>query len=163
MEKSLTQRGATVLMTRRTDTDLCDDTTRPANVTKKRQDMQCRVDMAVQGQADMVLSIHMNEYRVRSESGPQVFYRAGSGAGRLLAGTMQEALITALSPQKERAAMPGDYFILQLDTPSVLVECGFISNPAEEALLLSPAYQEKLGEAIADGAAEYFRLAQAEK
>ena len=37
--------------------------------------------------------------------------------------------------------MPGDYFILQLDTPSVLVECGFISNPAEEALLLSPAYQ----------------------
>jgi len=163
VEKSLTQRGATVLMTRRTDTDLCDDTTRPANVTKKRQDMQCRVDMAVQGQADMVLSIHMNEYRVRSESGPQVFYRAGSGAGRLLAGTMQEALITALSPQKERAAMPGDYFILQLDTPSVLVECGFISNPAEEALLLSPAYQEKLGEAIADGAAEYFRLAQAEK
>ena len=95
VEKSLTQRGATVLMTRRTDTDLCDDTTRPANVTKKRQDMQCRVDMAVQGQADMVLSIHMNEYRVRSESGPQVFYRAGSGAGRLLAGTMQEALITS--------------------------------------------------------------------
>ena len=46
VEKSLTQRGATVLMTRRTDTDLCDDTTRPANVTKKRQDMQCRVDMA---------------------------------------------------------------------------------------------------------------------
>ena len=38
-----------------------------------------------------------------------------------------------------------------------------VSNPAEEALLLSPAYQEKLGEAIADGAAEYFRLAQAEK
>ena len=59
--------------------------------------------------------------------------------------------------------MPGDYFILQLDTRSVLVECGFISNPTEEALLLSPAYQEKLGEAIADGAAEYFRLAQAEK
>ena len=51
VEKSLTRRGATVLMTRRTDTDLCDDTTRPANVTKKRQDMQCRVDMAVQGQA----------------------------------------------------------------------------------------------------------------
>ena len=61
VEKSLTQRGATVLMTRRTDTDLCDDTTRPANVTKKRQDMQCRVDMAVQGQADMVLSIQPNE------------------------------------------------------------------------------------------------------
>ena len=163
VEKSLTQRGATVLMTRRPDFVFCVVFFFFVLVTKKRQDMQCRVDMAVQGQADMVLSIHMNECRVRSESGPQVFYRAGSGAGRLLAGTMQEALITALSPQKERAAMPGDYFILQLDTPSVLVECGFISNPTEEALLLSPAYQEKLGEAIADGAAEYFRLAQAEK
>ena len=158
VEKSLTQRGATVLMTRRTDTDLCDDTTRPANVTKKRQDMQCRVDMAVQGQADMVLSIHMNEYRVRSESGPQVFYRAGSGAGRLLAGTMQEALITALSPQKERAAMPGDYFILQLDTPSVLVECGFLSNAAEEALLRQDAYCERVAAAIADGIADYYAL-----
>ena len=82
----------------------------------------------------------------------------GSDAGRLLAGTMQEALIAALSPKKERAAMPGDYFILQLDVPSVLVECGFISNGAEEALLLSESYQERLGEAIADGAAEYFRL-----
>ena len=163
VEKSLTQRGATVLMTRRTDTDLCDDATRPANVTKKRQDMQRRVDMAVQGQADMVLSIHMNEYRVRSESGPQVFYRAGSDAGRLLAGTMQESLIAVLNPKKERAAMPGDYFILQLDVPSVLVECGFISNAAEEALLLSESYQERLGEAIADGAAEYFRLMQAQK
>ena len=90
VEKSLTQRGATVLMTRRTDTDLCDDTTRPANVTKKRQDMQCRVDMAVQGQADMVLSIHMNEYRVRSESGPQVLprgQRRGASARRNDAGS----------------------------------------------------------------------------
>ena len=59
--------------------------------------------------------------------------------------------------------MPGDYFILQLDTPSVLVECGFISNPTEEALLLSPAYQEKLGEAIADGPAAPPRPPPAEK
>lgn len=158
VEKDLTERGATVLMTRRTDMDLCDET-QPVNVTKKRQDMQRRVAMAVEGQAEMVLSIHMNEYRVRSESGPQVFYRAGCDSGRLLAGVMQESLISHLQPKKTRQAMAGDYFILQLEIPSVLVECGFISNSQEEALLLTPDYQSRLAVAIGDAVQEYFRLA----
>lgn len=157
VEKALIRQGATVLMTRRTDTDLTTEN-RPAGLTKKRQDMQARVDMAVEGKADMVLSIHMNEYRTRAESGPQVFYRQGSDRGRLLAGCMQQALISCLQPTKERAAMAGDYFILQLDCPSVLIECGFISNGAEEKLLLSPDYQARLGEAIALGAVEYAAL-----
>ena len=80
--------------------------------------------------------------------------------GRLLAGCVQAALISHLQPQKERAAMAGDYFILQLDVPSVLVECGFISNPAEEKLLLDAAYQTKIGEAVACGVEEYLRLSQ---
>lgn len=159
VEKSLTQRGAKVIMTRRTDEDLTSED-RPAALTKKRQDLQRRVEMAVSGGADMVLSIHMNEYRSRSESGPQVFYRAGCEGGRLLAGCMQEALIAGVEPKKERSAMAGDYFVLQLEVPSVLVECGFVSNAAEEKLLLDGEYQAKLAEAIAEGAAEYARLTQ---
>lgn len=156
-EKALVARGAKVLMTRREDEDLCEET-RPATLTKKRQDMQNRVAMAVDGGADMVLSIHMNEYRDRSQSGPQVFYRQGADAGRLLAGCLQESLIAALMPKKERSAMAGDYFILQLAIPSALVECGFISNAAEEKLLLSADYQARVGEAVADGVEEYVRL-----
>lgn len=162
VEKALQRQGAAVLMTRRTDTDLSTEN-RPAGMTRKRQDMQARVDMAVAGQADMVLSIHMNEYRSRAESGPQVFYRQGSDSGRLLAGCMQEALISCLQPAKERAALPGDYFILQLDIPSVLIECGFLSHSGEEKLLLDPAYQARLGEAVALGAVTYAALEQADK
>lgn len=158
VEKALTARGAAVVMTRQEDADLCTEE-RPANKTMKREDMENRVSMAVEAKADMVLSIHMNEYRNRSESGPQVFYREGSDSGRLLAGSMQEALITTLQPQKERSALPGDYFILQLEVPSVLIECGFISNAAEEQLLLSPDYQQLLAQAIAGGVEEYARLA----
>lgn len=157
VEKSLAQRGARVIMTRREDVDLTEPE-RPASLTKKRQDMQNRVDMAVDGGADMVLSIHMNEYRSRSESGPQVFYRAGCEDGRLLAGCVQEALIAGVQPRKERAAMAGDYFILQLEAPSVLVECGFVSNAAEEKLLMDAGYQAKLAEAIAEGVAEFVRV-----
>ena len=157
VEKTLVSRGARVVMTRTADVDLCTDD-RPATLTKKRQDMQNRIALARENSVDMVPSIHMNEYRARSESGPQVFYRAGSDGGRLLAGCLQEALITHLQPQKQRAAMAGDYFILQLDVPSVLVECGFISNPAEEKLLLDSAYQARLAEAVAAGVEEFLRL-----
>ena len=157
VEKSLAARGASVVMTRRGDEDLCEED-RPASQTKKRQDMENRVAIAVENHADMVLSIHMNEYRDSRESGPQVFYRQGADAGRLLAGCLQEALIENLQPARKRQAMAGDYFILQLDAPSALVECGFISNAAEEKLLLTPAYQAKLGEAIAEGAAAYAAL-----
>ena len=158
-KSALTRQGASVIMTRTEDADLC-TADRPASLTKKRQDMQRRVALAQDNGADMVLSIHMNEYRVRGESGPQVFYRAGCEGGRLLAGCIQEALITHLQPQKQRAAMAGDYFILQLDVPSVLVECGFISNPAEEKLLLSADYQAHLAEAITAGVEEFVHLAQ---
>ena len=157
VEKCLAAQGASIIMTRREDADLCTED-RPAALTKKRQDMLARVEMAVSAKVDMVLSIHMNEYRARGESGPQVFYRQGSDAGRLLAGCMQEALVRHLRPRKERAAMAGDYFILQLDVPSVLVECGFISNPEEERLLLSGDYQARLGEAIAAGVMDYAAL-----
>ena len=159
VKENLTQRGAAVVMTRTTDTDLCTEN-RPANVTKKRQDMQNRIAVAQENQADMVLSIHMNEYRVRSESGPQVFYREGSDSGRLLAGCVQAAMIDQLQPKKQRVAMAGDYFILQLEVPSVLVECGFISNPAEEKLLLTKDYQQRLAQSIAMGVEEFARLAQ---
>lgn len=157
VKNSLTRRGVRVVMTRQTDEDLCSED-RPKNLTKKRQDMQNRVALAEEEQADLVLSIHMNEYRDRRESGPQVFYRAGCDGGRLLAGCMQEALIAHLSPKKERVAMAGDYFILRLDVPSVLIECGFISNAEEEALLLTPEYQERLGEAIAEGVEAFLSL-----
>ena len=159
VERALTGLGAQVVMTRREDADLCTEN-RPANLTKKRQDMQNRIALAKENQADMVLSIHMNEYRVRSESGPQVFYREGCDSGRLLAGCVQRALIRHLQPRKERAALAGDYFILQLEVPSVLVECGFISNAEEEKLLLDEDYQKRLAESIAAGVEEYHRLSQ---
>ncbi|MBR6667995.1 MAG: N-acetylmuramoyl-L-alanine amidase [Clostridia bacterium] len=162
VEEALTQRGARVVMTRTSDTDLCTPD-RPASLTKKRQDMQNRIAIATTNEVDLLLSIHMNEYRMRTESGPQVFYRQGCEGGRLLAGCLQEALITHLQPVKRRVAMAGDYFILQLEIPSALVECGFISNPAEEKQLLDPAYQTRLAEAIAGGTEEFVRLSHAAK
>lgn len=149
LKRLLEADGAKVIMTRETDTQYSEN---------KRADLTARLDLARENGADMVISIHMNEYRTRGVSGPQVFYRAGQEDSRLLAGCVQEALISVLNPAKKRAAMAGDYFILSLDIPSVLVECGFLSNAAEEALLLTPEYREKVTQGIRDGIVEYYAL-----
>ncbi|MBP3656215.1 MAG: N-acetylmuramoyl-L-alanine amidase [Clostridia bacterium] len=147
--------GAEVVMTRTEDIALCDEN---PPIRKKLQDMQRRAAIITQGGADLVLSIHMNEYAGRSESGPQVFYREGCPAGRLLAGALQGAMIDVLQPRTKRAALGGDYYILTLGVPSALVECGFLSNKEEEALLLDAQYRQRAAEAIAQGVLRWAAL-----
>ena len=142
-------------MTRTGDYALCDEN---PPIRKKLQDMQRRAAIITGGGADMVVSIHMNEYAGRSESGPQVFYREGCPAGRLLAGAMQAAMNGRLAPARAREALGGDYYILTLGVPSVLVECGFLSNREEEALLLTESYRQKVAQAILEGVVAWAAL-----
>ncbi|MBR5109696.1 MAG: N-acetylmuramoyl-L-alanine amidase [Clostridia bacterium] len=146
---ALRQSGARVILTRETDMEYS---------RNKREDLTARLRLAREGNADLLISIHMNEYRLRGESGPQVFYRPGQEQSRLLAGAIQEAMLRELKPARERAAMAGDYFILSLDIPSALVECGFLSNAAEEKLLLTEDYQRRVAQAIRDGIVDYVSL-----
>ena len=157
VERLLTAQGARVIMTRTGDYALCDE---DPPVRKKLQDMQRRAKIIEQGGADVLLSIHMNEYAGRSESGPQVFYRENCPAGRLLAGAMQQAMTAQLAPKKEREALGGDYYILTLGIPGVLVECGFLSNREEEAMLLTEEYRERVATAIAAGVLAWHTLPQ---
>ena len=76
----------------------------------------------------------------------------------MLAGAIQASMIQELKPAKERSTIAGDYFILSLNIPSVLVECGFLSNPSEEKLLLTEEYQRRVAQAIRDGIVEYASL-----
>ena len=155
LDRLLTGLGAQVVMTRTDDYALCDE---HPPIRKKLQDMQRRAVIITEGGADMVLSIHMNEYAGRGESGPQVFYREDCPAGRLLAGAIQAAMIEQLSPKMERVALSGDYYILTLGVPSALVECGFLSNREEEALLLTEEYRERVAQAICAGVVAWAAL-----
>ena len=155
LARLLEAKGARVVMTREADRALCDE---HPPIRKKLQDMQRRAVIITEGGADMVLSIHMNEYAGRGESGPQVFYREDCPAGRLLAGAIQAAMIEQLSPKMERVALSGDYYILTLGVPSALVECGFLSNREEEALLLTEEYRERVAQAICAGVVAWAAL-----
>ena len=156
VEQTLAERGAAVLLTRTEDSCLVEDGSGKA---RKRADLQARLDMAQAAGADVFLSIHLNEYRDRTESGPQVFYQHGADAGRLLAGAMQEALIRELKPARVRQANAGDYYVLRNTAlPAALVECGFLSNAEEEKLLLDETYQRRIAQAVAGGLENWMEL-----
>lgn len=152
LKELLENEGAAVTLTRDRDEALAD----PGS-ERKRRDLKSRVESA-QG-ADIFLSLHMNEYPDRTQSGPQVFYTAGAENSRLLAGAIQSSMNRLLSPARPRSAHSGDYFVLREQTlPAVLVECGFLSNKEEEAKLLTREYQQKVAQSILQGLLEYLRL-----
>ncbi|MBR5231557.1 MAG: N-acetylmuramoyl-L-alanine amidase [Clostridia bacterium] len=152
LKAALEKEGAQVTLTRSEDVALAEE-----GKERKRRDLQERVDRAQN--ADIFLSLHMNEYPDRSQSGPQVFYTEGNEKGRLLAGALQESMNEALSPVRPRSAHKGDYYVLRhQQNACVLIECGFLSNEKEEALLMDAAYRERAAESILRGVAQYLRL-----
>lgn len=97
----------------------------------------------------------MNQFSDPSQRGAQVFFQAGAEEGEALARTLQSAL-RELDPDNGREANAGDYYILTGTPASALVECGFLSNPEEEARLCTPEYRQALAAAVADGLEDYF-------
>ena len=157
-QKELEAQGAQVFLTRRDDICLAPDNF--SGKARKRADLQKRLDIAQATHSDVLLSIHLNEYRDRAHSGPLVFYQRGGKAGQLLSEALEAALISELQPAKERKAMAGDYYVLRGPLPSALVECGFLSHPEEEKLLMDDEYQRRIGKALAQGLTAWLSMRQ---
>ncbi len=144
LRSCLRDAGYEVIMTRETDKDLA------SGDNFKQSDMNARREIIEKAAPDLVVSVHQNSYPLRSVSGAQVFYAAGSEVSAGYAERMQNVLNASLGG--DRAAKGADYYILECtEYPSVLVECGFMSNAREEALLVTPEYQRKVAYAIYSG------------
>ncbi len=141
----LTESGYTVIMTRQSDKDLSD-----GSGSFKQSDMRARKKIIDEAHADLVVSIHQNSYPRKEIKGAQVFYAQNSETGKSYAEIMQRVLNGTLN--SDRTAKSGDYYIIQCsDAPSILIECGFLSNPSEESMLVSTTYQQKVAYAILTG------------
>lgn len=157
LRDELEARGAVVVMTREEDTALIDPKNTQGN--KKRKELSNRIALLSDAGAQMLISIHMNEYTDAAQRGAQVFYlKGGSSKGRELALTVTSAL-QDMDDRYTRTASAGEYYILNACDASVLVECGFLSNPQDEELLQTEKHQQRLVQAIADGIEQYFKLA----
>lgn len=153
LKKKLEGQNIRVIMTRTDDRNLAD----PEAENAKRSDMEHRVKKMDEEKPDAVISIHQNSYTDSSVKGAQVFYYEGSKEGKILADILQKSLIENVDAQNHRVAKANtSYYILKhTSAPTVIVECGFLSNPEEESLLNSASYQEKLVEALQIGINTY--------
>lgn len=142
-----------VYLTRDTDCSLANAT----DSNQKRSDMQNRVAFIQEVQPALMLSIHQNSFPSSKEHGAQTFYYHTSDNSQLLAEYIQSSLIELADPENTRVCKSNDsYYILKnTDCPAVIVECGFLSNPTESALLNTAIYQDKLAYAISVGVRQY--------
>ena len=118
---------------------------------KKRSDLKNRVRAVEAVEGGTLLSIHQNSYPGSQYRGAQVFY-APTGGSRELAELLQTALREELQPDNDRQAKPIPeyvYLMNHVSCPAVLVECGFLTNPEEEALLRDGGYQRQLAAVLA--------------
>ena len=118
---------------------------------KKRSDLKNRVRAVEAVEGGTLLSIHQNSYPGSQYRGAQVFY-APTGGSRELAELLQTALREELQPDNDRQAKPipeSVYLMNHVSCPAVLVECGFLTNPEEEARLRDGGYQRQLAAVLA--------------
>ena len=147
-KERLEKKGWKVVMTREKDVMLGD----PAAGNKKIHDMKARVERINKTMPQAAVSIHQNSYQDAQIHGAQVFYYSHSEEGKRMAEVMQKALLKAVEENTRQAKANDTYYLLKrTEVPTIIVECGFLSNPEEAAKLVSPKYQEKLAEAIAEG------------
>ena len=153
INSALEQEDMEVVMTRQEDKGLYEET----DSNKKVHDMKNRLAIMEGAKPALVVSVHQNSYPEESVSGVQVFYYRDSAEGKRAALLVQEQMIATLQPAKEREAKENStYYILKKTTvPTIIVECGFLSNREEADRLTSEDYQERVAWAIHLGIMRY--------
>ncbi len=137
--------GYRVIYTRQNDTMHTHPDVRD---NKKRADMFKRGDIINAAKPDAMISVHMNFYSASSRRGAQVFFDRYSEQGRRFADIMQKIINRDLNSDnggRAYTALSAEKYLLSCSPyPSIIVECGFLSNPFDEANLTDKNYQTKL-------------------
>lgn len=155
LQEQLKNRGYVVVLTRDADEGLYAD----SDNNKKVADMRRRCAIIEEAKADAVISIHQNSYSQESVHGAQVFYYKYSTEGRKLAEHIQTKIHEDVDQENMRSVKDNTtyYMLKRTPCPTVIVECGFLSNQQETKNLCDEGYQEKLSTAIADAVEQYFQ------
>ena len=152
LEKYLIGSGFSVVLTRSSDAGLYGIATK----NRKKKDMQRRSEIINKVKPSLVVSIHMNQYSLSTRRGAQVFYKQSDESGKKLANCVQDSFNNMENSARNCSALVGDYYILNCSQyPSIIAECGFLSNPEDEALLITEEYQEAISYAIFKGIVEF--------
>lgn len=153
LRDKFSQDSIRIILTRDSDTGLYSE----GSTNKKAEDMQTRCKIISDASPIFTVSLHQNSYLSPEVCGAQVFYFGQSQDGKKLADMIQDSLISNVDPDNHRVAKANEsyYLLKKTPTPTVIVECGFLSNPTEADLLLTDDYQNQLVDAIYNGIQNY--------
>lgn len=159
LKDALEKKGFDVILTREEDKGLYSDVGRIRD--KKNEDLNNRCKVKLESKSHAFVSIHLNMFEQSKYYGAQVWYSKEGESGQF-AHIVQRNLredIKNNNNRKEKCAK-GAYKILRChdDIPSLLVECGFLSNPTEESKLKTNSYQEEIANSLAKSVEEFFRM-----
>lgn len=126
---------------------------------RKRSDIHSRLQTVVETGDCIYVGIHQNNFSQSKYSGAQTFYSVNHEGSALLAEKIQTQIVQTLQRENTREIKAsGDqiYILKNCQVPAVLVECGFLSNPAEAEKLIDPQYQREMASAIFQGIQDYY-------
>lgn len=149
--------GYTVEVTRDTDTSIHDKGIEGL-ANQKSSDMDNRLEIFNKNKNAVCLSIHQNQFTDPIYSGAQMFYSATDTRSEALAKSLQNSFKELIQPENNREIKlcGKELFLCYFsENPTVMVECGFLSNPAEASLLNTEEYQQKVALTIFKGLTEY--------
>lgn len=157
LQNLLEQSGCTVILTR-SDENAIYDIDSATLKQKKISDLKNRVKIGNESSADIFISIHLNKIPQQQYDGWQTFYKKESEEGKKLAVSIQNNLNESIEKENNRVAktIENIYIVKNIEIPTSIVECGFLSNPEEEKKLQEDKYQDRLAWGIYNGIIDYF-------
>lgn len=157
LQNLLEQSGCIVILTRSDENGIYDLESKTLK-QKKISDIRNRVKIGNESSADIFVSIHLNKIPQQQYDGWQTFYNKNSEQGQKLAKQIQANLNEAIQKENKRVAakIENIYIINNVEIPTTIVECGFLSNTKEKELLLTDSYQNRLAWGIYNGIIDYF-------
>ena len=155
LQELLEASNCTTILTRSDENGIYD-----ANAKKKKvSDLQNRVNIVNSSNADILVSIHLNKISKPQYYGWQTFYQKNNENSKNLAQLIQSNLNYSIQRTNKREILPisNIYLMDNSKIPSVIVECGFLSNPDDSKLMQTDEYQNSLAWGIYTGIMDYFK------
>lgn len=150
--------GALVVLTREDDSSLYVEDGNKTTRQKYNENLKNRKKIIQESNANMFVSIHSNAFTESKYYGAQTFYPKSEEDSCELSKIIQTELKRVVDNTNNREIKPTEdiYVLKDNEIPSVLIECGFLSNDKEAKLLNDEKYQEKIAWAIYVGIQKYF-------
>lgn len=128
---------------------------------RKKSDLKNRLNIMYENPNSIFVSIHLNKFpQSNSVHGAQIFYSQNAQNSEILAECIRSSIVENVQPDNKRALKKGTnatYILKNATVPTVIAECGFMSNPEEFSKLQNEDYQIKMADAIKCGILEYIR------